>query len=119
MNQENQVPSSIHKSDAVKAALLSAFVVPGAGQIYNRQWAKGIGLCILFLAASLGVLIPITLALVGYYLSLSAGSVEAAGNAVRPVFDHWMSLLALSAASVFLYVYSIIDAYRQPFKSNR
>lgn len=47
------------------AALLSAVVVPGAGQVYNRQTAKGaafIGLSLAFFAAITVMMVRIALA---------------------------------------------------------
>ncbi|MBN2329739.1 MAG: hypothetical protein JXR73_21540 [Candidatus Omnitrophica bacterium] len=105
-------PSTGRRSDAMRAALLSAFVVPGAGQLYNGQWLKGFGILALTLICFLALLIPITLAIVGYYLSISAGSVENAGQALQPLVDNWIHLVVLVAACLGIYVYSIVDAYR-------
>jgi TM2 domain-containing membrane protein YozV len=116
MNQE-QVKTS-NSGNAMKAALLSALVVPGAGQIFNRQWSKGIVIAILFLIASLAVLVAIGLMLVGYYISLSAGNVEGAANSIQKVTENWISLLFLTVMSVVLYIYSIVDAYRQSQKQS-
>ena len=97
----------------MRAALLSALVIPGAGQLYNCQWVKGIALIVLFLVCSLAVLIPITLAVVGYYISLGAGNIDNAALALQPLIEEWIHLAVLVVASIGIYLYSIIDAYRQ------
>lgn len=107
----DQSPAS--RGEAVKAALLSALVLPGAGQLYNRQWMKGCLVIFLFLAASLGVLIPLTLVVVNYYMHLGAGNVEAAEQSLSVLSSQWIQLAFLVLASGVIYVYSIVDAYRQ------
>ncbi len=96
----------------MQAALLSALVIPGAGQLYNCQWGKGIGILLVFLVASLAVLIPITLAIVGYYISLGSGNIDNAAQALKPISEEWVHLLVLLVASLGIYIYSIVDAYR-------
>jgi len=108
------------KGDAGRAALLSAFVVPGAGQIYNGQWLKGLVLAVVFLVSSLGVLIPLTLAVVNYYATINSalGQSDLSNlehihtNALKPILDIAVYLVILFVASIILYFYSIIDAYR-------
>ncbi len=106
------------RGEAWKAALLSALVLPGAGQLYNRQWLKGFLVLALFLAASLGVLIPLTLVMVNYYLNLGAGDVEAAEQSLTALNSQWPQMAALVLASIGIYVYSIVDAYRQAKKTH-
>lgn len=109
-----QQSSSPRRSRSAQAALLSALVIPGAGQIYNGQWGKGIFIAVLFLTSSLAVLVPISLAVVGYYLCITAGNVDNAGQALQPMLDQWIHLVVLACATVGVYVYSIVDAYRNP-----
>jgi len=80
--------------------------------MYNGQWGKGIFIAVLFLTSSLAVLVPITLAVVGYYLCITAGNLDNAGQALQPMIDQWIHLVVLAGAAVGVYVYSIIDAYR-------
>ncbi len=101
------------KSSALKAALLSAFVLPGAGQIFNRQWGKGLFLGLMFLVASLSVLIPLTLIVAGYYIALGSGSVEALEAPIQNLKDMMWSLIVLAIVSLVLYIYSVVDAYKQ------
>ncbi|RJP18217.1 MAG: hypothetical protein C4527_29375 [Candidatus Omnitrophota bacterium] len=98
---------------AARAALLSAFVVPGAGQIYNREWVKGIFLAFLFLAASLAVLVPITIAIILYYSNLNSGDPDQALQPLQALWEARVQLIVLSVSSVILYIYSIMDAYRK------
>lgn len=100
------------KNQATQAALLSAFVVPGAGQIYNRQYGKGLCLAVLFLAASLGCLIPVTIVVIRYYAAISSADIENLENIFEPLTGMLTSLIVLFIASIVIYVYSIIDAYR-------
>ncbi|MBD3267466.1 hypothetical protein GF373_12430 [bacterium] len=112
---QNKIESAENeqKNEAVKAALLSALVMPGVGQIYNREWGKGLFLAFTFLLASLGVLIPITIALVNYYMATAQGNIEGAEASVQPVLDAWIHLIVLTGLSGILYVYSIIDSYQK------
>ncbi|MFB3788858.1 MAG: DUF5683 domain-containing protein [bacterium] len=109
---ERRNEDSRSRGEAWKAALLSALVLPGAGQLYNRQWLKGFLVLALFLAASLGVLIPLTLVMVNYYLNLGAGNVEAAEQSLLSMNSQWIQMAFLVLASFGIYVYSIVDAYR-------
>ncbi len=113
MNDENPQAKEKQKSDAVKAALLSAFVIPGAGQFYNREWLKGIFVAILFLTASLSVLVPITIGIILYYSNLGGGDIEQASKAIRSIWEARIQLIVLAVCSIILYVYSVIDAYRK------
>jgi cytochrome c biogenesis protein CcdA len=101
------------QSDAVKAALLSALVIPGAGQLFNREWVKAIFIMVVFLASSLGFLIPITLAVVGYYLAMAQADGDAASRALQPMWTMQTQLITLVLVTIIIYVYSVIDAYRQ------
>ncbi len=114
MNQETAaIDINPNKGDAVKAALLSAVVVPGAGQIFNKEWLKGLLLAVLFLVASLSVLVPITLALVAYYLHIGEGNAEAAIQSLQIVRNSWIYFVLLIVASGVVYIYSIVDAYKK------
>ena len=99
------------RSEAMKAALLSALVVPGAGQLYNRQWAKAAFVGIVFLIASLALLIPIGYFLAMYFLQIGQGNVEQAADSLQFLRDEFYTFCVLAVASIALYVYSIYDAY--------
>lgn len=101
-----------NRSEAAKAALLSAFVIPGAGQIYNGQWFKGIFLAIVFLIASVAFLIPVTVAVVGYYLAIGQGDTITAERALQSGLGMKYQLAVLFLVSLVLYLYSIVDSYR-------
>ncbi len=110
MNQETTKPN---RSDAMKAALLSAVILPGVGQLFNRQWVKGAVVSILFLLASLSVLIPLTLVAANYFVAIGSGSVQEMQEPLDTIKKMWGSLVVLVVCSLILYVYSIIDAYKQ------
>ncbi|MEW6236658.1 MAG: hypothetical protein AB1656_14840 [Candidatus Omnitrophota bacterium] len=118
-NDKTLDKNSSFKGEAAKAALLSALVLPGAGQMYNRQWIKGLFLGLLFLAASLAVLIPLTLAAAGYYLALNSESLDSIEKSLQPIKDMMLSLIVLAVSSIVLYVYSIVDAYAQRMRMEK
>ena len=125
----NVSPSA--RGEAWKAALLSALVIPGAGQIYNRQWWKGLFIALLFLAASLAVLIPVTLAFVQYGIHLldmgmtdplSPGGIPT--DYLKILSDRESTFITLILVCAVLYVYATVDAYHERLremkrKSNR
>lgn len=108
---ETNRTSPSKKGDAVKAALLSALVVPGAGQMYNKQWGKGLFILFTFLLASLGALLPITLIMINYSMNLSQGNLDAATASLNPMKDVQSRLIVLISISMILYIYSIVDSY--------
>lgn len=113
VNQENgAVTPNRYSGDAARAALLSAVVVPGAGQIYNKQWLKGIVLAVLFLVSSLSVLVPITIAILGYYINIGNGNAEEAQRSLQLILNSWIHFVILTIVSTVIYVFSIVDAYR-------
>ncbi len=111
-------PTKQKRSDAAKSALLSALVIPGAGQLYNRQWVKGIFIAVIFTVASLSLLIPLTYDAILYYTGISnpnSPSFNPAFQDANP-FTHLnerqYSIITLLVVSVVLYVYGIYDAYQ-------
>lgn len=108
-----RVTKTAPKNEAVKAALLSALVIPGAGQCYNRQWGKGLFIAVVFTVATLAALIPLAYAAVQYLAQFAGG---AAGGQPQPYLamlaGKLPALATLVGASLLLYVYSIVDAYR-------
>ncbi len=101
------------RSEAMKAALLSALAAPGAGQLYNRQWLKGVFVGTVFLIASLALLVPVGYFLAVYYLEIGQGNIEKAGQSLQFLRDEFYTFLVLAVASAALYVYSIYDAYTE------
>ena len=99
-------------------------LAPGKGSAveqFNQLVSVAFALAVvlaLFLAASLGVLIPLTLVMVNYYLNLGAGDVEAAEQSLTALNSQWPQMAALVLASIGIYVYSIVDAYRQAKKTH-
>lgn len=112
MENKTKASGKSQHGDAVKAAMLSALVIPGAGQLLNRQWGKGFGIMLLFLVTSLAVLVPITLAMLGYYLNIASGNVDNAAQALQGLRGEWIHIVVLVIVSIAVYVYSIVDAYR-------
>lgn len=107
----NNNPSA-KRSDAMKAALLSATVMPGAGQLYNRDWLKGALLIVVFLVASLALFVPLGYALALYYLELNQGNLAQSAKSLEFVRENTINFILLGIACLLMYVYSIIDAYR-------
>jgi hypothetical protein len=112
LENKTQASGKTQRGDAMKAAMLSALVIPGAGQLLNRQWGKGFGIMLLFLVTSLAVLGPITLAFLGYYLNIASGNLDNAAQSLQEISDQWIHLVVLLIVSIAVYVYSIVDAYR-------
>jgi TM2 domain-containing membrane protein YozV len=106
------ISPALGKSEAAKAALLSALLIPGAGQLYNREWTKGGFILFTFLLASLGALIPITLVAINYYMTVAQGNLDAAAASLLPMREAWSRLVILILISILLYIYSILDAYK-------
>ena len=123
MNQPNAVtpPETNPQTEAWKAALLSALIIPGAGQLFNQQWIKGFFVLFIFLISSLGVLLPITIGLVRYTTASLQGSMDEANAVVATLMAYWISMLILTLVSIVLYVYSIIDSFqtRKKMSQNR
>ena len=102
--------------NSIMAPLFSALVLPGLGQIINRQYIKGIILIgaatVLFLTVLIKVLIDFSAVMgqvMGPDMQLGADkwSLIAAGMRERG-FTFIMVLLVLGAA---IWLYSVIDAY--------
>ena len=88
------------------AALLSA-LLPGLGQFYNRQWAKGAGF--LVGAFILDTVLDITASFVKLLQSLASGVPP---EGVSQVSLRMLPLLALS-------LWSVVDAARSAKRSQR
>ncbi|MBZ0254604.1 hypothetical protein K8I31_00985 [bacterium] len=101
------------QSEAMKAALLSALVVPGAGQLYNRQWVKAAFVIIVFLIASLALLIPIGYFIAMYFLQIGQGNVDQAEQSLQFLNDEFNTFCVLGVSCIILYVYSVYDAYAE------
>jgi arabinogalactan oligomer/maltooligosaccharide transport system permease protein len=99
------------KKSKVKASLLSAFVFPGVGQIYNKEKIKGIILILLFFSF---IIINFLLILFNIIDAIKAGDISVIQNPtpenilVKNLF--WIKVLAY--CKLFIWAYSIIDAYK-------
>jgi len=96
----------------VKAALLSAFILPGVGQIYLGRRVKG---GVLILMVTVLLLIFIVLVLIGMQDLFQAYSVS--GGADIAVFEgrlrRWApAALTLGVALFLVWGYGIVDAFR-------
>jgi hypothetical protein len=95
------------------AALLSAFVWPGAGQLYNREFKKAAVLIGLTLAVAVAVMIA-TAAEVTRQLPADLGDLDA--DLVRTLPAQVLAarpgmLMASSLLLLLAWGYSVIDAY--------
>jgi TM2 domain-containing membrane protein YozV len=116
---QQSAPVTENKGEDYKAAMLSALVIPGAGQFYNRQWGKGLFVMIAFLLSSLGVIVPITIGIILYLQKTMQADVEGARSAIEPILHLWIHLIVLTIISVILYVYSIVDSYKYRKQSGK
>ena len=103
---------------SIKAALLSALVFPGLGQMYLKRYVRGLipmvfiltGLGVLIVQATVGalqVLDKIQIQLQGGTVDMNAVSNLAAGSSTHG--DPYSSLISLGIA--VCWVFSVIDAY--------
>ena len=103
---------------SIKAALLSALVFPGLGQMHLKRYVRGLipmvlvltGLGVLIVQATVGalqVLDKIQIQLQGGTVDMNAVSNLAAGSSTHG--DPYSSLISLGIAGCW--VFSVIDAY--------
>jgi hypothetical protein len=95
------------------AALLSAFVWPGAGQLYNREFKKGAFLIGLTLAVAVAVIVATT-AEVTRQLPADIGDLDA--DLVRTLPAQVLAarsgtLLVSSLLLLLAWAYGVVDAY--------
>jgi TM2 domain-containing membrane protein YozV len=96
----------------VKAALLSAFILPGVGQIFLGRRLKG---GILILLVSILLLALFVLALVGFRDLIQAYSVSGGADSavIRAHLRGWLpAVLLLGGALAAVWIYGIVDALR-------
>lgn len=94
----------------VKAALLSAFVLPGLGQIYKGAKVKGgimIGLVNVFLLAAFYLVMKGMGALL---VTAQLSGLEAAESVLAGLRDKGPAVKLLSAVFFFLWAYGVVDA---------
>ncbi|MGO9139258.1 MAG: hypothetical protein ACLP9S_12800 [Syntrophales bacterium] len=107
---------------AVKAALLSGFVLPGLGQIYLKRYKRGLAILIPVLLA-LGVIIGtvVTSALESLKAIESKGGMadmETVSNLARVDSVHsGMSIKVILLFVIGCWLFSVIDAYKIGKKS--
>ncbi|MBI1388357.1 MAG: hypothetical protein GC154_07910 [bacterium] len=105
-----------NRGEAIKAAMLSALVIPGAGQWYNRQWLKGTFVCLVFLIASLAVLLPLGYFIAMYYIQIGQNNLDQAEKSIQFLRNEFSNFCILAFSSIVLYIYSIWDAYAQALR---
>ena len=104
---------------SIKAALLSALVFPGSGQMYLKRYVRGLipmvlvlaGLGVLIVQAAIGalqVLDKMQIQLQGGTVDMNAVSNLAAGSSTHG--DPYSSLISIGIA--VCWIFSVIDAYR-------
>jgi len=101
---------------SITAPLCSGLVIPGLGQIVNQQIRKGVilmGLVFLLFVAG-----AVKLAFILRSLTRSADLVKALPAEMVRESD-LLFLAALLTAFAILWVYSVVDAFRVAFRSER
>lgn len=96
----------------IKAALLSALVCPGAGQIYKRQIAKGITIIALFLFPLFIEVVLMIKNCLNYFQA--ATTIEFPLNP-GIFFSHnlfWIKVMGLII--LLIWIYALLDAYLSP-----
>ena len=103
----------------VKAALLSAFVLPGLGQIYKGAKVKGaimIGLVNVFLLAALFLVMKGMGALL---VTARLSGMDAAASVIAGLRDKAPAVKLLSLVFFFLWAYGVVDAlFKEEGKNN-
>lgn len=103
---------------ATKAALFNALLFPGWGQIYLKNYKKGISIIIAIIAGVISILRSVTQATVDI-LKISpfkkgtitlTSIVQLAINSIKAI-DRYYLFLILSSM-ILLWIFSIIDAYQ-------
>jgi TM2 domain-containing membrane protein YozV len=101
---------------SIIAPLCSALVVPGLGQILNRQFRKGLILLglvfVLFIAAA------VKLAFIINALTPASDPAETSQTAAFSGGDLFL-VAGIAAAFLILWVYSLVDAFWVAFQSER
>jgi hypothetical protein len=104
----------------VKAALLSAFVLPGLGQVYKGARVKGgimIGLVNVFLLAAFFLVMKGMGALL---ITARLSGLDAAVSVIEGLRDKVPAVKLLSVVFFFLWAYGVVDAlFREEAKDNR
>jgi hypothetical protein len=102
---------------AVKAALLSGFVFPGLGQIYLKQYWRGL---IMIILVMLGLIIIVGMATFSAFESLKAIQMEGGTvdmNTISNLAATYSTLNDIYYKIIFLliaccWLFSIVDAFR-------
>jgi hypothetical protein len=103
---------------ATKAALLNALILPGWGQIYLRNYKKGISIIIASLAGVVSILLSVvqtTIAILKI-APFKKGTVtfnaviQLTINAIKALNLFYLFLILLSM--ILLWIFSVIDAYQ-------
>lgn len=96
----------------IKAVLLSAFVCPGAGQIYKRQITKGITIIVLFLFPLFTEVVLMIKNGLNYLQT--ATTIEFPLNP-NIFFSHNLSQIKMMGFVILLiWIYALLDAYLSP-----
>ena len=92
--------------------LLSALVVPGAGQIYNKEKVKGVVLMILFLLVIFGFMITLSVSLAALLPPDMAVSPEQVRDLVEGIVEERSGFItAFWYLTLAIWGYGILDAY--------
>jgi hypothetical protein len=92
--------------------LLSALVVPGAGQIYNKEKVKGVLLMVLFFLVIVGFMITISVSLAAQLSPNMAVSPEQVRIMVETIIDEKSGFItSFWYLTLAIWGYGILDAY--------
>lgn len=92
--------------------LLSAFVVPGAGQIYNKEKAKGVVLMVLFFLVIAGFMVTLTVSLSALLPPDMIVSPEQVRGLVEGIMEEKSGFItSFWYLTLAIWAYGILDAY--------
>jgi hypothetical protein len=92
--------------------LLSAFLIPGAGQLYNKEKAKGVMLMVLFFLVILGFMMTLSVALSAFLPPDMVVSPDQVRGFVEQIVEEKSAFVnTFWYLTLAIWGYGILDAY--------
>jgi TM2 domain-containing membrane protein YozV len=124
ISQRNIIDSGLHMNTAVKAALLSGLVFPGLGQLYLKQYWRGL---VIIMLVMLGLMIVVGMATFSTLASMNKIQIEGISNDMNTIVNlasTYSIADVIYYKVIFLFIaccwfFSLIDAYRTGKRRSR
>ncbi|MBW1973097.1 MAG: hypothetical protein JRI44_09755 [Deltaproteobacteria bacterium] len=103
-----------NSKDRLFATLLSAFLYPGAGQIYKREFLKGTIIILLFSSLLIFLLIRFIYFFKTIFMNIEI-SLKGYQMLLRSSFEFFLmpTNITIIVASLLIWIISIIDCYKK------